>query len=138
MQLKLTYHEVEKMISEKSGKELPMCFGGPHTVRITHKVPLMGSVGLDITVEGVRGEDVILSFGGGAGIEYMLRAAITQAKNQNPDADSMVELMDGNKLLLSLGKNPNLAPMFANITLQDIHFDEQAIMIDFVPRNLPS
>lgn len=126
------------MILEKSGKELPMCFGGPHTVRITHKVPLMGSVGLDITVEGVRGSDVILSFGGGAGIEYMLRAAITQAKNQNPDADNMVELMDDNKLLLCLGKNPNLAPMFANIILQDIHFDEQAIMIDFVPKNLPS
>lgn len=138
MQLKLTYSEVENMISEKSGKELPMCFGGPHTVRITHKVPLMGSVGLDITVEGVRGSDVILSFGGGAGIEYMLRAAINQAKSQNPAAKNMVELMEGNKLLLSLGNNPNLSPMFSNITLQDIHFDEQSIMIDFTPKKLYS
>ena len=73
------------------------------------------------------------SFGGGAGIEYMLRAAITQAQQQNPNAN-MVELFDGNKLKLSLGSNPNLSSMFDNITLQDIHFDEQSIMIDFVPR----
>jgi hypothetical protein len=46
----------------------------------------------------------------------------------------MVELFDGNKLKLSLGSNPNLSSMFDNITLQDIHFDEQSIMIDFVPR----
>jgi hypothetical protein len=133
MQLKLTYHEVEHLIAEKSGKELPLFFGGPHTVRISHKVPLMGSVGIDINVERVQGSDVILSFGGGAGIEYMLRAAITQAQQQNPNAN-MVELFDGNKLKLSLGSNPNLSSMFDNITLQDIHFDEQSIMIDFVPR----
>ncbi len=133
MQLKLTYNEVEHLIAEKSGKELPLCFGGLHTVRISHKVPLMGSVGIDINVEGVQGSDVILSFGGGAGIEYMLRAAITQAQKQNPNAN-MVELFDGNKLKLSLGSNPNLSSMFDNITLQDIHFDEQSIMIDFVPR----
>lgn len=133
MQLKLTYNEVEHLIAEKSGKELPLCFGGSHTVRISHKVPLMGSVGIDINVEGVQGSDVILSFGGGAGIEYMLRAAITQAQKQNPNAN-MVELFDGNKLKLSLGSNPNLSSMFDNITLQDIHFDEQSIMIDFVPR----
>lgn len=124
------------MISKKTGKELPICFGGSHTVRITHKVPLMGSVGLDLTVEEVRGSDIVLSFGGGAGIQYMLKAAINQAKKQNPTADNMVELTDDNKLLLNLGSNPSLAPIFSNITLQDIHFDEQSIMIDFIPQRI--
>lgn len=133
MQFRLTYSEVEKLISEKSGKELPMCFGGPHTLRISHKVPLMGSVGLDITVEQIRGTDVILSFGGGAAIEYMLRAALSQAKNQ-PGGD-MIEMLGGNQLLLALGKNPNTAGIFERIDLQDIHFDEQTIMIDFMPKS---
>lgn len=130
MQLKLTYNEVQKMIASMSGKELPMCFGGPHTLRISHKVPLMGSVGLDINVDRIEGSDVILSFGGGAAIEYMLRAALSQAKNQ-PGGD-MVEMLGGNQLLLALGKNPNTSALFQNIQLQDIHFDEQSIMIDFV------
>lgn len=132
MQLNLTYNEVQKMIASKSGKELPMCFGGPHTLRISHKVPLMGSVGLDINVDRIEGSDVILSFGGGAAIEYMLRAALSQAKNQ-PGGD-MVEMLGGNQLLLALGKNPNTSALFQNIQLQDIHFDEQSIMIDFVPK----
>lgn len=132
MQLRLTFSEVVKMIADKTGKELPMCFGGPHTLRLTHKVPLMGSVGLDITVEKINDSDVILSFGGGAAIEYMLRAALNQAKNQ-PGGD-MVEMLGGNQLVLHLGKNPNTAQIFDRIELEDIHFDEQTIMIDFVPK----
>lgn len=132
MQFKLSYQEVERFINDKSGKELPMCFGGPHTLRISYKVPLMGAVGLDISVDRVNGSDVFLSFGGGAGIEFMLKTAINQAKKQ-PGME-MLEMLDGNRLLLSLSKNPNLAPLFERITLQDIHFDEQSIMIDFVPK----
>ena len=132
MQFKLSYQEVERFINDKSGKELPMCFGGPHTLRISYKVPLMGAVGLDISVDRVNGSDVFLSFGGGAGIEFMLKTAINQAKKQ-PGME-MLEMLDGSRLLLSLGKNPNLAPLFERITLQDIHFDEQSIMIDFVPK----
>lgn len=109
-----------------------MCFGGPHTLRISYKVPLMGAVGLDISVDRVNGSDVFLSFGGGAGIEFMLKTAINQAKKQ-PGME-MLEMLDGSRLLLSLSKNPNLAPLFERITLQDIHFDEQSIMIDFVPK----
>ncbi len=132
MQFKLSYQEVERFVNDKSGKELPMCFGGPHTLRISYKVPLMGAVGLDISVDRVNGSDVFLSFGGGAGIEFMLKTAINQAKKQ-PGME-MLEMLDGSRLLLSLGKNPNLAPLFERITLQDIHFDEQSIMIDFVPK----
>lgn len=132
MQFKLSYQEVERFINDKSGKELPMCFGGPHTLRISYKVPLMGAVGLDISVDRVNGSDVFLSFGGGAGIEFMLKTAINQAKKQS--GMEMLEMLDGNRLLLSLSKNPNLAPLFERITLQDIHFDEQSIMIDFVPK----
>ena len=36
--------------------------------------------------------------------------------------------------MLALGKSPQLSPVFDRITLKDIHFDERAIMIDFVPK----
>lgn len=132
MQLRLTYTEVQGLISKKSGKELPMCFGGPHTLRISHKVPLMGSVGLDINVETIQGSNIYLSIGGGSAMQYMIKAALNQAKNQ-PGAD-MIEMLDNGQLLLALGKNQNTAQIFQNIDLQDIHFDEQAIMIDFAPK----
>lgn len=134
MQFKLSYLEVQALISCKTGKELPMSFGGPHTIRISYKVPLMGSVGLDVTVDRISGSDLFLSYGGGAGIEFMVRTALNQAKNQ-PGMDA-IELLDGNRLLVSLGKNAQAGALFDRVILQDIHFDEQSIMIDFIPKEV--
>ena len=132
MQFRISYTEAEQLISSKSGKELPMSYGGPHTVRISYKVPLMSSVGLDITVDRVFGSDIYLSFGGGAGIEFMLRSALSQAQGR-PGGD-MLEMMGGNQLRLMLGKNPQTAQLFDRITLEDIMFDEQWVIIDFTPK----
>ncbi len=132
MQFNLTYTEVGQFILDKTGKELPLSYGGPHTVRLSYKVPLMGSVGLDVNVDRINGSDIFLSYGGGAGIEFMVRTALGQLKKQ-PEAD-MLEILDGNRLLLSLGKSPQLATLFDHITLKDIHFNEQSLMVDFEPK----
>ena len=44
-----------------------------------------------------------------------------------------LQMLGGNQLLLSLGKNPQTAQIFEHVTLKDIMFDEQFIIIDFVP-----
>lgn len=132
MQFRLSYSEIEQIAERKAGKRLPLTYSDTHTVHISYPVPLMGSVGVDITVDRINGSDVFLSFGGGAAIEFMLRTALNQAKNQ-PGME-MVQMMGGNQLLLSLGKSPNLAPIFERITLEDICFDEQFIIIQFSPK----
>ncbi|MBR3723980.1 MAG: hypothetical protein IKN11_01140 [Bacteroidales bacterium] len=132
MQFNLSYSEVGKLIEDKTGKELPMTYGGPHTLRISYKVPLMGDVGLDINVDRIEGSDIFLSYGGGAGIEFMVRTALGQVKKQ-PGAE-LLDILDGNRLMLALGKSQQLAPIFDRIILKDIHFDESSIKIDFIPK----
>ena len=110
-----------------------MVYGGPHTVRVSYKVPLMGPVGLDINVDRICGSDLFLSYGGGAAIEFMVRTALGRFKDQ-PGAD-MIELLGGNRLVLALGKNEQLRTLFERVEVQDIHFDEQRVMIDFAPKN---
>lgn len=131
MQLKLTFDEIGNLIHERTGKELPMSYSGPHSVRVAYKVPLMGPVGLDITVDRVEGSNLYLSYDGNKAIEMMLQTALNHYKDQ-PGMD-IVELLDGNRLLLALGKNPQTAQLFERITLHDIHFDERSVMIDFTP-----
>ena len=133
MQFRLSYSEIEQIAERKAGKRLPLTYSDTHTVRISYPVPLMGSVGVDITVDRINGSDVFLSFGGGAAIEFMLRTALNQAKNQ-PGME-MVQMLGGNQLLLNLGKSPNLAPILERINLEDICFDEQFIIIQFSPKN---
>ena len=132
MQFNLSYNEVVQLILEKTGKELPISYGGPHTLRVSYKVPLMGAVGLDVNVDRINGSDIFLSYGGGAGIEFMVRTALGQFKKQQ--GGDLLDILDGNRLMLALGKNPQLAPVFDRIILKDIHFDERGIMIDFVPK----
>lgn len=132
MQFNLSYPEVGKFIHDKTGKDIPIAFGGPHTLRVSYSVPLMGSVGLDVNVDRIDGSNVYLSYSGGAGIEFMVRTALGQIKKQ-PGAE-LLETLDGNRVMLSLGKNPQLASLFENIEVKDIHFNETNIMVDFVPK----
>ena len=135
MQFNLTYSEVGQFILDKTGKELPLAYGGPHTLRISYKVPLMGSVGLDVNVDRINGSDIFLSYGGGAGIEFMVRTALGQFKKQQQGTD-ILDILDGNRLMLALGRSSQLSPVFDRITLKDIHFDEHSLMVDFVPKSI--
>ena len=132
MQFRITFSEIEGLIRSKTGKELPLLYGGPHTIRISYHVPLMGAVGIDVNVERITGSDIYLSYSGGKPVEMMLRTAFSHFKNQ-PGAD-MLHLLDGNQILFALGKNPRTAMLFEHIILQDIHFDEHAVIVDFVPK----
>ena len=135
MQFNLTYSEVGQFILDKTGKELALSYGGPHTLRISYKVPLMGSVGLDVNVDRINGSDIFLSYGGGAGVEFMVRTALGQFKKQQQGAD-ILDILDGNRLMLALGRSSQLSPVFDRITLKDIHFDEHSLMVDFVPKSI--
>ena len=132
MQFRLSYAEIEQLSERKAGQKVPMTFGGPHTLRIDYQVQHMGSVGIDLNVDRISGTDLYLSFSGGAAIEFMLRSALNQARKR-PGMES-VQMLGGNRMLIALGKSPNLAPIFERATLQDICFDEQFIIIQFAPK----
>lgn len=135
MQFRITYNEIQDLISRKTGKTLPIIYGGPHTVRVSYDVNMLfksSSVGIDINVDSISGSDIYLSYSGGAAIEMMLKMALGRVKGQ-PGAD-MLEIMDGNRLLLALGKNPQTAQFFEKVELRDICFDEQFAIVDFAPK----
>lgn len=137
MELRLTFQEISEMIEKKTGRSLPILYGGPHTVRISYDVNVLfksASVGLDLTVERVQGSDILLSYGGGAGIDFMVRQALNMAKNR--PGGELIELVDGNRILLALGKNQQAGSLLDHVELRDIRFDEQYAIIDFVPKSL--
>lgn len=137
MQLRLTYQEISDLIEKKAGRALPLAYGGPHTVHVSYDVNMLftsTSVGLDLTVDSVEGQDILLSYNGGAGIDFMIRQALSMAKNR-PGGD-MIEPLGSNRLKLCLGKNSQAGSLLDNITLEDICFDEQFAIIVFTPKAL--
>ena len=124
MQLRLTYQEISELIERKAGRALPLAYGGPHTVRVSYDVNVLfktASVGVDLTVERIEGSDIYISYSGGAGIDFMVRQAISMAKNR--PGGELIEPLDGNRILLCLSKNAQAGSFFDHVTLEYICFD---------------
>ena len=150
MQFRLTYQEISDLIARKAGRSIPVLYGGPHTVRIGIDVNVLfktTNIGLDLTVDQVdENGNIYLSYNGGMDIDFMIRTALNHAQNQ-PGAD-MLELLPDNRILLNFSKGiqrvaengamggQQVGSLFDHIKLQDISFDEQFAIIDFVPKNL--
>ena len=136
MQFRLTFQEISDLIERKAGRSLPVMYGGPHTVRISYEVNMFvktASVGLDLTVDQVdENGNIILSYNGGMGIDFMIKTALNHAKSQ-PGGD-MIDRLPDNRILLNLSKNAQAGSLFEHVTLKDISFDEQFAIIEFVPK----
>ena len=137
MELRLTYSEISNLIEKKAGRALPLMYGGPHTVRISYDVNMLfktANVGLDVTVDEIVGSDIYLSYSGGAGIDFMVRQAIGMAKNR-PGGD-IIEPLEGSRVLLALSRAPQTGSLLEHITLRDIRFDEQYVIVEFEPKSI--
>lgn len=135
MQLRLTFDEISNLIEQKSGKRLPIIYGGPHTIRIAYEVNLFiksASIGLDLTIEEINNEGIILSYNGGSGIDYVVKMALSHAQSQ-PGGD-MIENLDNNKIRLNLSKNAQTGTLLDHIELKDVFFDERYATIEFTPK----
>ncbi len=137
MELRLTYSEISDLIEKKAGRALPLMYGGPHTVRISYDVNVLfktANVGIDVTVDEIVGSDIYLSYSGGAGIDFMVRQAIGMAKNR-PGGD-LIEPLEGSRVLLALSRAPQTGSLLEHITLCDIRFDEQYVIVEFEPKSI--
>lgn len=149
MQFRLTYQEISDLIARKAGRSIPVIYGGPHTVRISYDVNVFfksANIGLDLTVDEVDEEgNIYLSYNGGTGIDFMIRTALNQAKNQ-PGGD-MLDILPDNRIMFNLskatqsaaasqGEGMPMGSLFDHIRLRDISFDEQFAIIDFEPKGI--
>lgn len=137
MELRLTFAEISDLIEKKAGRPLPVMYGGPHTVRVSYDVNVLfksASVGIDLTVDQIVDSDIYLSYSGGAGIDFMVRQAISMAKNR--PGGEFIESLDGNRILLALSRMQQAGSLLEHVTLRDIRFDEQYVIIEFVPKAL--
>jgi hypothetical protein len=137
MELRLTYTEISELIGRKAGRNIPVVYGGPHTVRIGVDIDVLfktANIGLDLTVDEVRDGNIIISYTGGMGIDFMVRTALNHAKNQ-PGGD-MIDLLPDNRIMLMLSKSTRTGSLLDHVDLKDIRFDEHYAIVEFEPHSL--
>ena len=133
MQFRISFEEIAKMMAQKTGQNVPMSYADTHTIRISYSKLFM-NMNLDITIERVLGCDVRVSYKGSIGVDTMVKMAINQIKNRPEGA--MIEDLDNNLLVLHLNQNPQLAQLLEHAILQDVCFDPEFVIIDFVPKDI--
>ena len=137
MELRLTYQETNSLIEKKAGRALPISYSSAHSIRISYDVNVLfksTSVGMDLNVERVSNCGIILSFDGGSGIDFMVRQVLNKAKKR--PGGEYIELLDGNRILLDLGRGQQAGSLLDQIELRDIRFDERYIIVEFTPKNI--
>ncbi|MCQ2128630.1 MAG: hypothetical protein MJZ08_04270 [Bacteroidaceae bacterium] len=144
MIIQLTFNELQKIIQQRTNKDLTLGFVNDNTcsVATTMPMPIINrpiSVTLNLTVERIEGTDLYLSIGGMPGIEMVLGPAMTILQSNvggvaNGIPEGFVEKISGNQLVLHLDKIERLQQILAKLTLESVVFtpDSLAATLAFV------
>ena len=86
---------------------------------------------INISVDQVAGNDILLSYQAGFGIEWIIKGALMWFKESIKD---FVEELEENKLLIHLDKIDQISGMLDKIEILDITFDEVNANVAFKVR----
>ena len=79
------YHEIQSLVKSKTGRDISLSAIDERTVKaeakVSVKVPFLGeiekSIGVDVSVEKIEGNDVHLQYEGGMGTDMIIGGLLT-------------------------------------------------------------
>ena len=130
------YHEIQSLVKSKTGRELVLSAVDERTVKVETKVkvkvPLLGeiskTVGVEVSVEKIEGNDVHLQYNGGMGTD-MIIGGLLMFLASTP-AMKMVEKTPGNGILVHLGEIDEAKKVLDMMELTGIAFNDNAVDIE--------
>ena len=120
MRLQIPYGELEAFVMKKYNQEIKLGFVDEKTISITKRVVIKDAT-VNMSVDKIAGNDILLSYQAGFGIEWIIKGALMWFKETIKD---FVEELEDNKLLIHLDKIDQIGGMLDKIEILDITFDE--------------
>ncbi len=127
MKLQIPYNELEAFLMKKYDQQVKVEFANENTISITKKVVIKDAT-VNVSIEKIVGNDIILSYQAGFGIEWIIKGVLMWFKESIKD---FVEELEDNKLLIHLNKIDQIDGMLDKIEILDITFDEANANIAF-------
>ena len=130
------YHEIQSLVKSKTGREIGLSAIDDRTVKaeakVSVKVPFLGeiekSIGVNVSVEKIEGNDVHLQYNGGMGTD-MIIGGLLMFLASTP-AMKMVEKTPGNGILVHLGEIDEAKKVLDMMELTGIAFNDNAVDIE--------
>lgn len=127
MKLQIPYNELEAFLMKKYDQQVKVEFANENTISITKKVVIKDAT-INVSIDKIVGNDIILSYQAGFGIEWIIKGVLMWFKESIKD---FIEELEDNKLLIHLNKIDQIDGMLDKIEILDITFDEANANIAF-------
>ena len=101
-------------------QQIKLGFVDEKTMSVTKKVVIKDAT-VNVSVDKIAGNDILLSYQAGFGIEWIIKGALMWFKESIKD---FVEELEENKLLIHLDKIDQTGGMLDKVEIIDITFDE--------------
>ena len=136
MQATIEYSEIQSLVKSKTGREIGLSAIDERTVKaeakVNVKVPFLGkiekSVGVNVSVEKIEGNDVHLKYEGGMGTD-MIIGGLLSFFSSTP-AMKVVEKTPGNGIVVHLNEVKEARKVLDLVELTGIAFNDNAVDIE--------
>ena len=136
MKATIEYSEIQSLVKSKTGREIGLSAINERTVKaeakVSVKVPFLGkiekSVGVNVSVEKIEGNDVHLEYEGGMGTD-MIIGGLLSFLSSTP-AMKVVEKTQGNGIVVHLDEVEEARKVLDLVELTGIAFNDNAVDIE--------
>ncbi len=130
MKLQIPYNELEAFLMKKYDQEVKLGFVDEKTMSVTKKVVIKDAT-VNISVNQVTGNDIMLHYQAGFGIEWIIKGALMWFKET---ISGFVDEQDENKLLIHLDRIEQLNNMLEKIEIKAVSFDDLNVNVAFIAK----
>ena len=136
MQVTIEYSEIQALVKSKTGRDIGLSAINERTIKAeakaSVKVPFLGkiekSVGVNVSVEKIEGNDVHLKYDGGMGTD-MIVGGLLSFLSSTP-AMKVVEKTQGNGIVVHLDEVEEARKVLDLVELTGIAFNDNAVDIE--------
>lgn len=136
MKATIEYSEIQSLVKSKTGRDISLSAIDERTVKaeakVSVKVPFLGeiekSIGVNVSVEKIEGNDIWLKYDGGMGTDMIIGGLLTFLSST--PAIKMVEKIQGNGIVVHLNEIDEARKVLDLVELTGIAFNDNAVDIE--------
>ena len=136
MNIILDYQEIQSLVRQKTGREIALSAINERTVKaeakVNVKVPFFGeiekSIGVNVSVEKIEGNDIWLKYDGGLGTDMIIGGLLTFLSST--PAMKVMEKTQGNGIVVHLDEVEEARKVLDLVELTGIAFNDNAVDIE--------
>ena len=136
MKATIEYSEIQSLVKSKTGREIGLSAIDERTVKaeakMSVKVPFLGeiekSIGVNVSVEKIEGNDIWLKYDGGMGTDMIIGGLLTFLSST--PAMKMVEKTQGNGIVVHLYEVEKAREVLNYVELKSFQFCDNGIVLE--------